>query len=301
MLIGLAETALGRVALERGTLPVARRWLREAVLHLQACDPRQVLVSALAMLARAEATAGAVGQAREIRARAETVRSTRPTHWFNRVDLARTDATIAAVAGDLQQARAIAREAATASGEDRLSEALLLHESLRFGEPPAALAARLTEVASVVDGDLTGAFAAHTTALRAGKGEALDIVAETLAGMGSLLSAAEAYAHAAAAHRARGNTMSPNKSAARSSRLATACGGPQTPALPTAAAPVVRLSEREQQVASLAAKGLSNRAIAEALQLSTRTVESYLYRASVKIGASGRRELVDIQQPPQPR
>jgi DNA-binding CsgD family transcriptional regulator len=56
------------------------------------------------------------------------------------------------------------------------------------------------------------------------------------------------------------------------------------PALP-------QLSERELEVAGLAAAGATNREIAERLNLSRRTVENHVYHALRKLGLSSRREL----------
>ena len=51
------------------------------------------------------------------------------------------------------------------------------------------------------------------------------------------------------------------------------------------------LTTREREIALLVADGLSNRRIAEALFVSVRTVESHIYQARAKVGASTRREL----------
>ncbi|HXG39998.1 MAG TPA: helix-turn-helix transcriptional regulator, partial [Candidatus Limnocylindrales bacterium] len=48
------------------------------------------------------------------------------------------------------------------------------------------------------------------------------------------------------------------------------------------------LTSREREVLRLAAEGLANDAIAEALGLSVRTVERHLSNAYGKLGASGR-------------
>jgi DNA-binding NarL/FixJ family response regulator len=54
---------------------------------------------------------------------------------------------------------------------------------------------------------------------------------------------------------------------------------------------LVELTGREAQLVELASAGLSNQEIAQRLVLSVRTVESHLYRAMRKLGASDRREL----------
>ncbi|HEY7269342.1 MAG TPA: response regulator transcription factor, partial [Dehalococcoidia bacterium] len=52
-----------------------------------------------------------------------------------------------------------------------------------------------------------------------------------------------------------------------------------------------RLTAREREVAGLVAAGMSNRAIAEALVLSERTVESHVANALAKLGYSSRAQL----------
>jgi DNA-binding CsgD family transcriptional regulator len=54
-----------------------------------------------------------------------------------------------------------------------------------------------------------------------------------------------------------------------------------------------QLSPQELQIAQMAAKGLSNRAIAQRLYLSHRTVESHLYRVFPKLGITSRAQLTD--------
>ena len=55
-----------------------------------------------------------------------------------------------------------------------------------------------------------------------------------------------------------------------------------------------QLTPQELQIAQLAARGLSNRAIAERLSLSPRTIGGHLYRIFPKIGVSGRGQLRDV-------
>ena len=54
------------------------------------------------------------------------------------------------------------------------------------------------------------------------------------------------------------------------------------------------LSTREYEIARLAAQGLSNRAIADLLGISVRTVEGHILRALAKCGLSGRAALAKV-------
>jgi DNA-binding NarL/FixJ family response regulator len=68
------------------------------------------------------------------------------------------------------------------------------------------------------------------------------------------------------------------------------CGGARTPALMAASSPLP-FRDREREIALLAAAGLTNRAIADRLQLSVRTVESHVYRACTRLGLADRAAL----------
>ncbi|MCC2316100.1 LuxR C-terminal-related transcriptional regulator [Cellulomonas xiejunii] len=63
--------------------------------------------------------------------------------------------------------------------------------------------------------------------------------------------------------------------------------------LPPQGAPVA-LTSREQEIASLAAGGMTSRAIAQRLVLSTRTVDSHLSRVFAKLGVHSREELGNV-------
>lgn len=51
-----------------------------------------------------------------------------------------------------------------------------------------------------------------------------------------------------------------------------------------------KLSPREKQALYLAGSGMSNKEVAEAMQLTTGTVKGYLHRAYNKVGLDGGRE-----------
>ena len=67
---------------------------------------------------------------------------------------------------------------------------------------------------------------------------------------------------------------------------------PVLPVVPSRALPV--LTVREREVAILAARGTSNRQIAEDLGLSVRTVEGHLYQVFAKLAVSTRTELTEV-------
>ena len=58
--------------------------------------------------------------------------------------------------------------------------------------------------------------------------------------------------------------------------------------------PVVGLTRRELEVARMAARGLTDRDIAESLVVSVRTVESHLAAGYRKLGISSRRQLREV-------
>jgi DNA-binding CsgD family transcriptional regulator len=81
--------------------------------------------------------------------------------------------------------------------------------------------------------------------------------------------------------------------AGRAHRLARACQGAYTPAIRAAVRPLP-ITAREREIVSLAARGLSNRDIAERLGVSVRTVEGHLYRAGAKLGVTRRADFGEL-------
>lgn len=57
---------------------------------------------------------------------------------------------------------------------------------------------------------------------------------------------------------------------------------------------LAELTPQQQQIIRLAARGLTNREIAEKLFLSPRTVGSHLYRSFPKLGITARSQLRDL-------
>jgi DNA-binding NarL/FixJ family response regulator len=94
-------------------------------------------------------------------------------------------------------------------------------------------------------------------------------------------------------HTRQGRRGSGHTAAARAHQLAQACEGAHTPALAAITAPLL-LTNREREIVTLAAGGLSNREIAQRLVVSVRTVENHLYRASTKLGTTDRAALAAL-------
>jgi DNA-binding CsgD family transcriptional regulator len=218
-------------------------------------------------------------------------------------DWARARAWTLVAAGKLSDADRAGIEATDVAvrGDRWTYEVLALHDRARFqglgghgvrasasGSPDVV--SRLEELADRVDGGLAPACAAHARALAAGDGPALDAVASTFGELGFELFAAEAQAAAAEAHAAAGQKARAYASAERARRLAASCVGATTPLLRrmgTAGQPG-DLTRRERETTELAARGHSDREIADMLYLSVRTVHAHLRSAYSKLGVSGR-------------
>jgi len=195
----------------------------------------------------------------------------------------------------LSEARQYGRQAAefTRAHGQLAREVQCLQTLVQFGD--VSVIPRLEELVALVEGPRAQLVARYAQALSADDAPGLDFVADEFASMGDLLAAADASGQAAASHRRAGRAGSAMTSAGRTARLATACGGAISPAI-VAARLTIPFTQREREIAILVAQGLSNRAIAETLTLSTRTVEGHIYRASCKAGVVRRSELADVMR-----
>jgi len=201
-------------------------------------------------------------------------------------------AWVSAAQGTVGEAIATARGAAErASGKGQFAvEVMCLQAAVQFGDPSCA--ARLRELESVVEGTRAGVAARFAEALRDGDATEMAAVSEEFERMGDLVAAIDAAAHAAVRYRAQELRGSSLTCSARASALAER-GRVATPVLHRAAE-ALPFTDREREIVSLLAAGLSNREVAERLQLSVRTVESHIYRAMNKTGTASREELVKL-------
>ncbi|MGH9211445.1 MAG: LuxR C-terminal-related transcriptional regulator [Acidimicrobiales bacterium] len=282
---------LGQVALDRGRPTAAAQRLREAEVLLRERDSFGYRPLVLAYLASALAQAGdavaAEGACRQLE---------EATTWprFFDAELQLAMAWSHAAAGRTADAVAGATGAADAARTTgvRSFEAGALHTVVRLGAPDAVVK-RLEDLAAMIGSPLVDAFAAHAAAAAAADGSALDSVTDRFDQLGAHLLAAEAAAAAAAAHDQTGDATAAFRSMTRSRTLAAACEDAQTPGLRQGMR-TPWLTGREHEVATLAADGLTSKAIAERLVVSPRTVESHLYRIFAKLGVSDRSQLADV-------
>jgi DNA-binding CsgD family transcriptional regulator len=209
-------------------------------------------------------------------------------------------AWVAASQGAVSEAITVvlsAAERASAAGQFA-AEVVCLQTATQFGDRTSA--PRLGELESIVEGPRVGVAARFAAALRDGDADELSSVSEEFERMGDCVAAVDAAAQAALAYRCQGLRGSALGCATRADALAEQCGGASTPALRQASEPVP-LTDREREIVMMIGAGLSNRAIAERLTVSVRTVESHIYRAMAKTGTTGRDELAALIPRPRAR
>jgi DNA-binding CsgD family transcriptional regulator len=287
---GWFTVMLGRTCLLQGRVVTAARWLREAAVlwgelsHASARWGFGGLAHALALSGDLDAAEAAL---EDLDAELPT-----PIRMMD-VDIERGRAWYTWLRGEHGSALGMLRAAADAgveAGQFALA-AGAFHDLARLGEPAEA-AEHLERIAEHVDGRLMPARLAHATALTKSDAPGLDEASEAFEDIGGWLYAAEAATQASTLYDREGLRRRASAAAQRARALAERCEGARSPALETAPQPVA-LTKREREVATLAARGLTSREIAETIVVSTRTVENHLQRAYEKLGVRGRAELAE--------
>lgn len=283
----------GLSAISRGALADAHRLCLESLADFSARDSgsmRKML--ARLWLVSADAMSGRADDAR---------REFAATPWWQAdpdacardPDRTLAHAWVCAAEGAVSEAISIARTAAARERQlGRLGwEVMLLQTATQFGDRTTA--PRLAELALMVRGPRAAAAAAHAVALAAADGDGLVAAAKQYEYFGDRVAAADAAAQAAAVYQQAGLRGSGLGAAGTAARLAAECGGADTPALRAAATPLA-ITVRQREIVALAAKGLSNTAIAERLGMSRRSVEGHIFRACQRVGVNSRDQLVEL-------
>lgn len=190
------------------------------------------------------------------------------------------------------QAISMLHEAAAQTRSRPGWEVLFLQVATQFGD--GTTAARLVELADVVEGPRAAAAAVHAAALSTDDGDGLLEAAHLYEAFGDRIAAADAAAQAARAYLDAGRRGAAQTASATAERLATACGGADTPALRANGVLPSPLTARQRQIIALAAQGLSNKQIADHLIMSVRSVQGHLFRACQRVGVNSRDALVAL-------
>ena len=286
---GLGSFTLASLEMARGRYREAERWLAEADAQFERQDAFGTVLSiralrvGIAVLRSEPASArAALASVRELVGDGEPL----PTQIGY---LTRAEGWGARALSDAAGAERFLQAAADVDQPNLRSR--LLYEAQRSGANAATVAAEQQRLAQRCDARLVAAYAAHATALAAGDGPSLIAVADEMDAIGARVYAMEAAVDAAREFVAAGREDSARRAFTRVAELYVPDQGADLPVIDGLGTVATELTRREAQIASLAARGLSNQEIAEQLVLSVRTVETYVYRAMQKRGVSNRHEL----------
>jgi DNA-binding NarL/FixJ family response regulator len=287
---GLAAFTLAATSYLTGRFLDARRWLNEAIAEAEREDPFGTRALARSLQAGVWLALGehelATDAADQLEREAVTPQHRGVLPW-----IARGRAWGQLASAEPPQAQRILLAAADELDWAPVYDAELRYEAMRAGRPARDIAPALERLRAHCDAPLTAAYTAHVTARASGDPAAMLTASDIFAGLGAALYASESAAHASAAFAAEGREDSARRAAARSRQLLPVDQGAQAMKIDGLDATAIELTPREAQLVELAARGLSNAQIADRLVLSTRTVETHLYRAMRKLGVSDRREL----------
>jgi DNA-binding CsgD family transcriptional regulator len=283
----IGEILLARTLMASGEFDLATSLLRQSAAALVETGYSWGPL-ALMYLAQALGQQGDAAGSAEILARAEARHSRRSEVYAPELALAR--AWTLAAGRNMSGAISAARDAARiAERSGQLAVALqALHDAVRLGDATAADA--IARVTSDLDCVAGRAALRHGRALATADADELTAVATELADLGMKCAAADAAAQAAKAFAARHERKGEVEAMARAAELA---GGASTPALDQVLNPLP-LTGRELEIAIMVSEGMTNKAIAERLSVSVRTVEGHIYRACMKLDVPDRTLLAEV-------
>jgi DNA-binding CsgD family transcriptional regulator len=284
---GASYVVMGYIAVRQGKLGDALDLLTTGLEALRDSDPQQMFPLCAAMAYYVAASQGR-------RAEAERLRSDYETWGERGMHLVTAHARDFLAAGDEHMHRdgrgiaALHRNAGLAAEQDaRFLELNALTLALGLGDTTRL--ERMSEVAGSVEGGWAQALAQYSAAIADGGPEPYIRAGDALFGASAFQLASDAYsAVLTSLDRTRNRELA---ALARGgiARCNEELGHAGNDAQPDTVAPV--LTKRERNIVALAATGLSDRMIADKLQISVRTVEGHLYRCYLKLGIAGRDEL----------
>lgn len=277
------------VAQVQGDLVTAVASLREAVAIDEEHDPIGHSKHHLTMLAGVLAMGGNVAEAQACLRRAEEMDVAIPRVLMPQAEKNR--AWVAAAAGELSTAAEIALRGAALAREAELPylEASLLYDAVRHGYVNR-VHDRIIDLAVDVESELVLAYATAATARAHNDGAGLEAAAAAFEELDAPLPAVECLRMAVAAYRASGQSRRANATSERARLVAVRNKLSGVPADD----PTLLLTQREREIALLAARRSTSKDIARDLQLSVRTVNNHLARVYAKLGVSGRAELAEL-------
>jgi ATP/maltotriose-dependent transcriptional regulator MalT len=280
--------SLGQIARARGQVRTALRWQREAATAASAEIPLPFMPQILGELAHAAVLAGDLAAAHAALADSEQYTADGAQLFHLWAALARP--WEAAARGERSTAITLAMELADqAQSHGQVTFQLhALHDVARLGEANRVTSG-LREAAADAEGQLAPLFVSHATALEAHDGPALDQIASGFATLGFNLLAAEAATEAARALQTEGRRTAAAAAATKATTLTAQCEGARTPAVELHQPR--DLTPRELEIATMAARGLSSKSIAERLVVSVRTVDNTLHQVYGKLAVNNRTEL----------
>ncbi|MBV9196827.1 MAG: helix-turn-helix transcriptional regulator [Solirubrobacterales bacterium] len=288
---GWGALALGSLCHSQGRFLDARRWLAEAELQLEHHDSIGLLAITNSLQVGVACFTGDLDSIEPALQRCRAALSGRDPLPNQLPYFIRAEAWATSALGDPPRAQQMFLDGATRVSAMPVYAARLAYEAMRAGASARRLAPQLIALEQRCDARLVAAYAAHASALAADDGRALLAVADEMQDIGALRYATEAAAHAASAFAREGRQDSARQAAARCRELIAPGQGGIAPPIEGVDTATVALTPRETQIVQLASRGLSNAQIADQLVLSTRTVESHLYRAMQKLGINDRRQL----------
>ncbi len=272
----------------------ARVVFQRALDHLVGTDAWNLRPMCHVMLSITLSYLGEEGLARRALDYSERAATEMPgiTHWLL-PDMRRARAMLEMAAGRESAAREQLLDIAATCGDDAIIASESLHVAMLLGADPAHCARGLEGLAEGAQDDVVHLWARHARAVADKDPDAQLAAAEAFDAAGLDLDAAQAAALAAATFQSAGSKDGASRASTLATRCAERCPGVQVPAL-ALRLDAPELTPREREIAVLAARGESNPAIAEALTLSVRTVETYVLRVYRKLGVNSRSGLARV-------